>query len=72
MAIYTVDLHVYSRRLITPSKEQFSQLVYDGGNNKFEFVGNDEMSRPLISCENKPKDSALYGIRWVKKHKADY
>jgi hypothetical protein len=72
MTIYTIDMHVYARRLLTPTVKDIDELIIAGGNIRTALIGNDGMSRPLFDCECKPVDSDVYGVKWIRKELADY
>ncbi len=71
MTVYTIDKYAYVRRLLDPGKPELDSLIYGGGNEAFDFVGNDELSMPMIECIYKPVDSEIYGIRWITKIMTD-
>jgi hypothetical protein len=65
MTLYTLDKHTFTRRLLNPSDSQIRELIVEGGNMRFAFVGNDELAMPMFECTYKPVDSEIHGIKWI-------
>ena len=68
MGIYTVDKSALFRGLLYPAEQDIKSMIYGAGNSKFTHHGFDEFGMPVISCDNVPVDSALYGVKWINKY----
>ncbi len=42
-------------------------MILRAGNDAFTHHGFDEMGMPVISCDVKPLDSTLLGVKWINK-----
>lgn len=67
MGLYTVDKQAFVRGLLYPADTDITPLILAAGNEKFTHHGYDELGMPIISCDLKPHDSDLFGIRWINK-----
>jgi hypothetical protein len=68
MTVYTIDKYTFTRRLLDPGEGDYHFMITSGGNKSSSFVGNDELGMPMIECIYKPKDSEIYGVRWITKN----
>lgn len=68
MGTYTVDKSALIRGLLHPLEEDMKKMIEDAGNEKFTHHGFDECGMPIISCEHKPMDSRIHGIKWINKY----
>ncbi len=62
MAVFELLLDIYSFAIPRPSN--ITQTIVDVGNKKFETREEEYGKRILVNCDIKPRDSAIFGIRW--------
>lgn len=66
MGVYTIHIAAYSRRFLDPSEDIVRKLMVDAGNETFKQLGQGPMGQPIFECENKPVDSTIHGLKWIK------
>lgn len=41
-------------------------LIFQAGNDSFETYRGEYGKTTLVKCQNKPRDSVLFGVRWLE------
>jgi len=65
MGLYTVDKMTFVRGILLPQPSDMDAMILGAGNTKFDHHGFDPFGMPVISCDEKPLDSPVFGIKWI-------
>jgi hypothetical protein len=65
MPIYTLNSRNLTRGLLVPTEEIIFDTIRRGGNEKFDMLGKGALGMPVVSCELRPLDYPIYGIKWM-------
>jgi hypothetical protein len=58
------ELFLNSECYVLPKPFNITATIVDVGNKKFETHEDEYGKRVLVNCDIKPRNSAIFGIRW--------
>ena len=64
MKEYILDFNEIEKAMKMPDENILAEIILEN-NNDFKFMYNDW--NLIVECENKPRDSAVYGIKWIER-----
>ena len=64
MPVFELEIDV--RLPALASDEFIRSLLLEAGNKSFEVMHSEYEKTVLVMCEKKPRDSAIFGVRWLE------